>query len=608
MQGRTAHILSDLSIIRGLKQNYKGGNRILKEDATLQDTMREFPGLVHRNMEQTQEVAGRLKGSDLEQTCRNIFEFFNDHRHFQFKKDRKGREQIRTFSRLVMDKKGDCDCFVNSISAILLNLGIKHYLRITKYKESWFEHIYIIVPLDQTYLSPKHPIGKYITLDRVAGIYNYEVPFSNKRDKAMILEELNGLEGSGYDLLQSLTGEISGLGAGVSARAKKAAQDAGKSLEQWQKDNRAAFIAKHGMTPEEYSSKVRKQVNQAQQQNAQSDVEKMKKELYRRGVNVPPNAKRADLLRLLKANPGPAKGSQLLNKLNKFNPATLALRAGVLLAMKINMYKISQNIRYAYLTPGEARKMKLDLGKYYKLFKVKQKVEKIYFGAGGDRSKFRDAVLGGKGNRDGFIAYEKSLAGLGETNSNSLREILGDDLYLSEGLFLMNKESSLNGLGEIATGVALSAAAAALGAVAAVIKSIGDAKAQGKDGFSTASDALQKASDGLTTVNTSLTRPDTTLPATQEGTRETGNNGQRVLDNEKGFFVRNWIPISIGTLVLIGGGYYGYQKIQEKKAKPVSGTPKLKRNPAKAKTKPKSPANKPVPQKGKGKIKPSKWM
>ena len=44
--------------------------------------------------------------------------------------------------------------------------------------------------------------------------------------------------------------------------------------------------------------------------------------------------------------------------------------------MKLNLFKVAQRLKYAYLSEDEARKKEMDMDKFAKLRKVKEKLEK----------------------------------------------------------------------------------------------------------------------------------------------------------------------------------------------------------------------------------------
>ncbi|MEM6771711.1 MAG: hypothetical protein AAF597_14095, partial [Bacteroidota bacterium] len=174
-------------------------------------------------------------------------------------------------------------------------------------------------------------------------------------------------------------------------------------------------------------------------------------------------------------------GKRVLHAINKINPATLLLRNGLLLAMKLNMMKVASRLRYAYLSSSAARAKGIDSSKHSRLVSTRSRLEKIFFGAGGKPSNLRKAILTGKGNRDKAV---QGLSGLGEIfdggeydENSSIREILGEDLYQEEfaGPFdgLEGFEGLQGELGAIATGTALAAASGAVTAISKLLDKIG---------------------------------------------------------------------------------------------------------------------------------------
>ncbi|MCC7303084.1 MAG: hypothetical protein IT233_10625 [Bacteroidia bacterium] len=157
----------------------------VKKGATVSDTVKFIPKVVHDTLLQTREVADMLRGSNRSETCKNIWDFV--YRYIRYHKDEEGKEQIRSPGRTWHDRhRGvDCDCYTVFISSILTNLKIPHSLRIARYRKDYFQHIYPIV----------HKTGgKYITLDCVVDYYNYEEPYTEIKDTKMDLEYLSGIE------------------------------------------------------------------------------------------------------------------------------------------------------------------------------------------------------------------------------------------------------------------------------------------------------------------------------------------------------------------------------------------------------------------------------
>ncbi len=158
--------------------------------AKLHDTLNLMKDIVRQTTADTSKLAPKLKGQNITDTCRNIWNFV--YGHIQYKMDATGIEQVRRPSRTWADRATgvDCDCYTVFIGSILTNLGIPYRMRITKYGgKKHFQHIYPIVPIQ----------GGHITIDCVTDRFNHEVPFSEKKDidpnENIILEEISGLSG-----------------------------------------------------------------------------------------------------------------------------------------------------------------------------------------------------------------------------------------------------------------------------------------------------------------------------------------------------------------------------------------------------------------------------
>lgn len=166
-----------------------------------------------------------------------------------------------------------------------------------------------------------------------------------------------------------------------------------------------------------------------------------------------------------------AVGKKLLkvaNVANKVNPGAALLRAGVLAAMKTNLMKVAESIRWGYATREHAQSKGMDMSKYDKVKAVLAKTEKIFFGAGGKPDNLKKAILTGRGNRD------KGVAGLdGANESTPISELLGD-IYRDEFVNGLEGIDGFEGFGAVAAGAAVAAASSAMGALAALIKNIGN--------------------------------------------------------------------------------------------------------------------------------------
>jgi len=159
---------------------------VIMPDSDTFDTIDQMSKVAHQYQADTAGVAQVLKGKDFEATLRNDWQF--GYSYFQYKPDKPGVEQLRRPLRAWADRVTgiDCDCYAILLSTILLNQGIAHKLRKTKYdNKPDYQHIYVVVP---------KPGGGYYTLDPVTDKFNHEVPFSGHFDKPMQpLQVLNGL-------------------------------------------------------------------------------------------------------------------------------------------------------------------------------------------------------------------------------------------------------------------------------------------------------------------------------------------------------------------------------------------------------------------------------
>ncbi|MFL5765955.1 MAG: hypothetical protein ACJ77K_18560 [Bacteroidia bacterium] len=403
-----------------------------KKGATVADTLRLIPAVVRETLFHTKKFADEvIKDETLEQTCRNLWEFVTD--HIAYKKDEDGKEQVRSPARAWHDRHNkdaegnpmgvDCDCYTVFISSVLSNLNIKHKLRITKYSENHFQHIYPIVPLEN---------GSYITVDCVVREFDYEEPYTEKKDTNMDLEYLNGVPDTSYKVGDSqdfmgLMGEQEAL-AELGKIFKRKSSSGGGSA-----PKRGGFFK-------------RKSGGDAGEEGGKKKKGAKIKNFIKKGLHIT----------------------------NRLNPAAATLRAGILAAMKLNFMKIGGQIRYSYLTEEQAKQKGLLMDRYAKMKRIREKLEKIFYGAGGKPENLKKAILTGHGNKNrevpvnglGYIPYE-NVDGLNE--DMPLSQLIGNEMYADE----MHGVHGLGELGEPATAATIAAATTVLTTIAALIKSVG---------------------------------------------------------------------------------------------------------------------------------------
>lgn len=443
-----------------------------KQGATVADTLKLIPAVIRETAFHTRRFAHEvIKADTLEQTCRNIWEFV--YNHIAYKKDEDGKEQVRSPARAWHDRHNidpdtgepmgvDCDCMTLFICSVLYNLEIKNvFFRITKYKKSYWEHIYPIVKL---------PNGKQITIDCVLHQFNQEEPYTEKQDTPMDLEYLNGVTDSTINKLSDapdlmgLMDEKEALSALGKIFKKKASGGGGGSAPA-KKPLFKKKAASGGGAPAKKSFFKKPAGGGA------------KKPLFKKKTAEQKKANKAKVKKFI------GKG---LHVTNRVNPVTVALRNGVLAGMKLNFLKIAENLRWAYLSPDQAQAKGADMNKYKKLVGVREKLEKIFHGAGGKPENLKKSILTGRGNRDkavpmnglGYISQDQ-VDGLHE--EMPLNQLLGQEIYYSEnveGLEGLDGFEGLEGFGELgdlgaATAASVAAASTVLTTIAGLIKSIG---------------------------------------------------------------------------------------------------------------------------------------
>ena len=509
MQAKSPRAIQDGKAYRHLIPKAKLTETTVKRGATVQDTVGLIPQVVAQTKWQTKGLAKQLKADTLYATCRNIWEFI--YNNIRYHKDDEGIEQIRSPARAWHDRaRGvDCDCYTVFISTILANLQIPHLLRITKYKQDYFQHIYPVVPTKG---------GGYITIDCVVDSFNYEEPYKEKQDTPMDLQFLEGLD-------------------------------------DMENDN-------HNLMGEEEVGELGK------------------KGWFKKFTH---NA---------------------LHLFNRVNPATVLLRNGILACLKLNLFKVAQRMKYAYMTEDQAKKRGVDMGKWHKLVQIKDKLENIFYGAGGIPSNFKKAMLTGNGNRNHDVSglgYAPDEEVFGMDENTPLPQLLGE-IYDSE-----NKLEGLGNLGDPATGTAIAAATGIMGIIATIIKTVGNIfpkkddgstdKAAGDFQTTTQDDAAASnaAGNASSTDQTAVTKASDNTPATADSSSDSSSGDSSSGDSsgdpnkKQGFWEKNkkWLKPAVIVTAIAGAAFGGYKFLtSDKKKSGGDGLTGLKGKKGKNKKKP----------------------
>lgn len=128
-------------------------DKVIIEDGDVDDTLKLMERVIHTFAYDTAAIAKHLTKADTAATLHAIWEFL--YCNIQYRLDKQGVEQLRRPARSWAERFSgiDCDCFSIFCSSILVNLQIPHYLRVTRYSQPNWQHVYVVVPKDGKNLS-----------------------------------------------------------------------------------------------------------------------------------------------------------------------------------------------------------------------------------------------------------------------------------------------------------------------------------------------------------------------------------------------------------------------------------------------------------------------
>ena len=261
----------------------------------------------------------------------------------------------------------------------------------------------------------------------------------------------------------------------------------------------------------------------------------------------------------------------------RFNPLTIAIRGGLLAALRLNMFGIAKKLQYAYLPDNLASKYSIDPAKLAKLKKTHGKVRKLFNGLQGKEKNLRKAILKG--------AKQKS-------SDFSLK---GMDGLLSDlqQLQTMGELAELGNLGVVATSASVAAASGVLAKIGSWLKPLKNIFSKVKDKFKKTAPATQAVSQFTEqqATNTQAYTPTTdnivpqttsyasqpilksgnytaqsTTPATTSLNTSTSSN-KKMSKGAK-------VGIGIGVAALVGTGAYLLFRKKDDKPKGKSNTSK----------------------------------
>lgn len=431
----------------------EGREILLKRNAPVEETVNRMGAVVRQYSWQTKNLSQKLVADSKYKTCKNIWHFLYE--HIKYKEDDDGQEQLRTpaLSWSIRTSRGiDCDDFAIFAGCILYNLGIPFYFRIAKYYDSKdperFSHVYVVVPQNEK---------RYIVIDAVLNQYDMEkTPIKEHKDfNVMDKEHLNGVDLtllSGVDdtTEASIVSLISGAHFPGRGEMDGAATD-GTELDAVYKhlvDTRNLIatnpsLIKNNEDPGSFLKMLDyaiKYWNTNKRDEALAILEEKEKELnelsglrdmpedYEEhtlfygveglgGISVLGKTSKVKAFfskvkeTVKKVGEGIKHGVQTAFKaVVKTSPLTVSARAGMLLALKLNIGKIAQRLKWGYLTEAEAIKHGFDIPEWRKLKDRLAKSEHLFVDTmQGSAQHFKDAILTGRAGGLAGITDEEEL-------------------------------------------------------------------------------------------------------------------------------------------------------------------------------------------------------
>ncbi len=534
----------------------------------------------------------------------------------------------------------DCDDYSIFVGSLLKNLGIPFKLRITKYDgRKNFQHIYVIVPAigdseDEIVIDPvlsKFDYQKPYSFERsdfdmsplqLAGLRGID-GFTGTSALGLPISVLSGIDLVGgvqaqsdhEELIAIVSGTdfdeaINGLGDADDATYRYLVRTRNFLLKN--KDNKAKMA--HIQNPEQFISMLDQAIkfwNTSKRDAVLTKLEKIENKLVQNG-HIKYDSEAIDglsdeddidesmdgldgnrglggffksLKRIgRKIGRGVKKGVKSIGKAAKkvakaivrFNPLSIAIRNGLLAALRLNMFGIAKKLQYAYLPEHLATKHQIDAQKLQDLKKRHSRVRKLFRGLQGREKNLRKAILKG--------AKQKSS----DFSLNGLDGLLAD----IKGLEAIGELAELGQMGVVATAASVGAATGVLAKIKNWLKPV-------KNIFSKVKSKFTKAKQVSNTITQQI--PSTSAMQTIEPNQHqaplvnqytptlvhksrtytpqiTPSNTfapQTTTPGKKGLSKGAKVGIGIGAVALLGTGvYFAFRKKEPSKVKRRSSTRK----------------------------------
>jgi len=154
-------------------------------NATNRDIIQTIQDNYQEAVKQTKEFAPRFQGETAKETAYNVWKFLRN--YITYDRDDDTRQIIRLPSWFIHTQRGDCKSYSLLAASVLANLGLPVKFRYASYR--WLNptpsHVYVVTRDEK---------GKEIIVDGVWHLFNSEKPPVHKKESAMDVITMAGIE------------------------------------------------------------------------------------------------------------------------------------------------------------------------------------------------------------------------------------------------------------------------------------------------------------------------------------------------------------------------------------------------------------------------------
>jgi len=610
------------------------GKDVFIKDGNVLETVESCIDLVAEHYLEVEELAKMLQGDSLKSTCRNIFDFSYSYLQYHKDKNgtEQLRTPARSWldGQIRFKQQGktssgiDCDDYSIFVGSILKCLGIPFKFRITKYDgKRNFQHIYVFVPAigdseDEIIIDPvlsKFDYQKPYSFEKsdfnmsplqmVAGVHGID-GLTGSTSLGLPIYALSGIDYAGgsmvnddADLMAIVSGidfedTVNGLGDPDTATLNYLKRTRNFLLKN--KENKGKMA--HIQNPDQFISMLDQAIkfwHTPQREKVLDKLADIEEALAENGLikydvdaiegllefddlenemdGLGRRKRRGRFWRAIK-RVGKKIGKvakKVVKAVVRFNPLSIAIRNGLLAALRLNMFGIAKKLQYAYLPENLATKHNIDAKKLKDLKKRHNRVRKLFNGLQGKEKNLRKAILKGAKQKSSDFSL-KGMDGL-----------LAD----LKGLESIGELAELGQMGAVATAASVGAATGVLAKIKSWLKPVKNIFTKIKNKVAPNRQAAPQPTDTqsyntqdmvqpltpMTPISpANISVPQVSTPITPVVPMQKSASVPTTINPKKGISKGAKIGIGLGVAALIGtGAYFIFRKDDEPKSK---ATPK----------------------------------